>query len=92
MIQQTKDKSSIASNALGAINHAVTMISDMNMQIATATEEQSQVSLEINSNIVSIASVSQETVKAVKKIDHASQKLTSMSKTMEEMVCAFKIW
>ena len=91
MIQQTKDKSSIASNALGAINHAVTMISDMNMQIATATEEQSQVSLEINSNIVSIASVSQETVKAVKKIDHASQKLTSMSKTMEEMVCAFKI-
>lgn len=91
MIQQTKDQSSIASNALNVINNAVTLISDMNIQIATATEEQSQVSLEINTNIVNIAAVSHETVQTVQKIDQASGQLTNLSTKLESMVSTFKV-
>lgn len=90
-MSQTQDNSTLASEALVKITSAIAMISDMNLQIATATEEQSQVSQEINASIVNIANVSRSNVGAVDQIGKASLKLSEMSDNMERMVGAFKV-
>lgn len=50
----TVDQANLADQALGRILDAIRRISDMNLQIASAAEEQSLVSEEINTNTVKI--------------------------------------
>jgi aerotaxis receptor len=59
-----------AAEALGAIAGAVAVISDMNLQIAAAVEQQSQVAEEVNRNIVRIR---EETEAAAEAARHTSR-------------------
>ncbi|CAM3748303.1 Methyl-accepting chemotaxis protein PctB [Vibrio aerogenes CECT 7868] len=52
------EKSHLANDSLQKIRHAIQQINDMNMQIASAAEEQSLVAEEINSNMVNIKDIS----------------------------------
>ena len=57
---KTAEEASAANDMLGRIREAITRINDMNLQIATAAEEQSATTEEINRNTTNIRDISQE--------------------------------
>ncbi|ASA55019.1 methyl-accepting chemotaxis protein [Vibrio gazogenes] len=67
------DKSHIANQALQRISQAIQQISDMNIQIASAAEEQSLVAEEINNNMVKIKDISGEVADSAKGASNATQ-------------------
>lgn len=77
--------------SLVKIEQAVQNIRDMNIQIATALEEQSAVTAEINKNINNISTISSESASAGNEILKSSQKLSDMSATLKGQVDCFKI-
>ena len=77
--------------ALAAIKDQITEISDMNTQIATASEEQSAVTDEINRNIVRISQLADETVGGSNETAQASEELLGMGERLKGFVGQFKI-
>ncbi|WP_252271582.1 methyl-accepting chemotaxis protein, partial [Pseudomonas subflava] len=57
---RTADDASAANDMLGRIREAITRINDMNLQIATAAEQQSATTEEINRNTTNIRDISHE--------------------------------
>ena len=84
------EKADEASTSLTAITQAVTNISDMNVQIATAAEEQSSVSEEINRNISNINDVVRQTAEGTGQISEASSELAQLSNDLQLLVSQFK--
>ena len=72
--------------ALNAILNAVGVINDMNAQIATAAEEQSQVANEINGNINAIASIANQTTQDAHESRNTSVSLADISQKIQHLV------
>lgn len=85
------DHAGKAGSALTTITAAVTSIRDMNIQIATAAEEQSQVSEEINRNIVNIRDIVASTAEGTNQTSQASEELAQLAGDLQSLVGEFKI-
>lgn len=75
-IQNTED-------AFSEIVDSVTDVNDMNMQIATAAEEQSSVAEEMNKNVTSISALSYKTSDSVVQLEEKIDALTKMSVSLK---------
>lgn len=80
-----------AGNAMAAILQLIAHISDMNTQLASATEEQSLVTEEINRNICNISELTEVSVKANEGNSCAAQSLQDISQDMSHTLGQFKI-
>ncbi len=80
-----------AGESLNGITLAVSSISDMNTQIATAAEEQTAVAEEINQNIVNISQLGENTVSGAQQIHTASEELARLSNDLQVMLGQFKV-
>ncbi|RTR26999.1 methyl-accepting chemotaxis protein [Shewanella atlantica] len=80
-----------AGEALQMITQSIGKITDMNTQIATAAEEQSAVSEEINANIVNINHAAEEAAQGANATSSESERLAEMAKQLELLVQQFKI-
>jgi len=92
---QEKAKTSVqnasnAGKALNEITDSVATISSMNIQIATASEEQSAVSEEINQNVVIISRVADENAQASNQLADSSQSLQQLAGELQQLVSQFK--
>ncbi|PWF73025.1 chemotaxis protein [Vibrio sp. T9] len=67
------EKADLANNALQCIRDAIQRISDMNLQIASAAEEQSLVAEEINNNTVNIKDLSTQVAESANRTNDAMQ-------------------
>ena len=72
--------------ALRDIGDAVNLINEMNLQIAAAAEEQSQVANEINANIVNISNVSTLTTQDARESRATSEKLADLSEQLQQHI------
>ncbi|USH02847.1 methyl-accepting chemotaxis protein [Grimontia kaedaensis] len=88
---QGADASQNASSALMHINEQIVLISDINTQVATATEEQSTVVADINRNIEDINETTQQTADTAGNMARASDELRELSYTLDELVKRFKL-
>lgn len=77
--------------ALSTIATAVTKINDMSTQIASAAEEQSSVSEEINRNIVKINDMANDTADGAEQTSVASQDLARMATELQGVVSQFSV-
>lgn len=75
---------------LGVIKGSVSEVNDLNIQIATAAEEQSQVADEINRNVIRINEVTDITVTAISQVERCSGELMSLSSDLQEKIAYFK--
>lgn len=77
--------------SLVSIGGLVGQISDLNTQIATATEQQSCVVNEINQNIVEINDSTQSSADTAQNLAESSQSLRELSTRLGNMVSVFKL-
>lgn len=87
----TVDEAQSIDEALGNIEHAVNTINSMNDQIASAAEEQTGVSEEINKNISQIVLVTQKTEEGARKASESTTRLRSLAIELDDLVKAYKI-
>jgi len=80
-----------AGDSLSSITEAVKMISDLNIQIASAAEEQSSVTENINHNVSDISNIAAETTKSVADTTEACYKQKALASNLETLVNKFKI-
>lgn len=84
------ENASNAGNALNEITNSVATITSMNIQIATASEEQSAVAEEINQNVVSISHVADENAQASNRLATSSEDLAQLAHELQQLVSQFK--
>ena len=87
----TVEQAGQAGEALDAITDAISAIHDMNTQIASAAEEQSAVTEEINQNVVTIARVAEETATAAQKTTDTGGELAALAMELHELISQFHI-
>ncbi len=80
-----------AGEALAAITRAVATITEMNIQIASAAEEQSAVSEEINRNVTCISQISEQTASGAEQTTCAATELAQLASELQNLVRQFKI-
>lgn len=85
------EKAQDAMDALERIATAITSISEMTTQIATASEEQTSVSEELDSSITRIADQGQEAATAATENDVYSGQIESVGKALTQNVERFKV-
>ncbi|WP_313295109.1 methyl-accepting chemotaxis protein [Stutzerimonas nitrititolerans] len=79
-----------AGSSLTSITSAVASISDMNVQITSAAEQQSAVSDEISQNVVNINQVADRVTEAAGQTAQASSQLAHLAAGLQSLVGQFK--
>jgi methyl-accepting chemotaxis protein len=80
-----------AGDALAEIARTVSIIQEMNPQIAAAAEEQSAVAEEINRSVLKVRDVSEQTAAASEETAAASVQLTRLSVDLQALVGKFRL-
>jgi methyl-accepting chemotaxis protein len=92
--QQTETTVELASQAgqsIGEITTAVGSIRDMNMQIATAAEEQSHVAEEIRTNVTSMADLARQAHETAQQSTQIANRLGNTSSELSALTQRFEV-
>ena len=89
--QEGVEQASRAGSSLETITASVATISDMNMQIASAAEEQTSVAEEINRNITTISQSAENTAHGAQQTAQSSEQLARLSAELQILVGQFKV-
>ena len=84
-------QASRAAEALESITQAVSVINDMNTQIASAAEEQSAVAEDINRNVINIGQVAGEVAGGADESSQASAELTKLAEQQRRLINQFRV-
>jgi len=87
----TLAKSDEASSSLALIERKIQLIQDMNHQIATAAEEQSQVAAEINENVVNVNDLVVSTTEDVQENVDIADNLNNMATRLSDAIRTFRM-
>ncbi|MDF2409246.1 HAMP domain-containing protein [Aeromonas sp. 2HA2] len=88
--QETVQEASHIATSLDSMVMAVSTINDMNIQIATAAEEQHAVSEEINKNLVAIQQIVSELTDAAVESNSTTRDLASTGDKLRKLVSQFR--
>ncbi len=80
-----------AGESLQNITNAIGIITDLSIQVATATEEQSSVVEELNSHILNIKNMSDNTANESKNVNIQCQHLNESAAILNTMIGNFKV-
>nr|WP_079202119.1 methyl-accepting chemotaxis protein [Pseudomonas sp. CC6-YY-74] len=88
---KTADEASAANDMLGRIREAITRINDMNLQIATAAEEQSATTEEINRNTTNIRDISHEVASGAEQQVQQCAVMVDQVSHQDRLLSRFKV-
>lgn len=91
MAHLTLEHAQQAGDELAAIMRTVSEIQAMNIQIATAAEEQSAVAEEINASVVNVNNIADQSAAAVEETSASSAELARLGQSLQSLVARFKI-
>ena len=80
-----------ANDALYKISEVIQRINDMNMQIATAAEEQSLSANEINESVQRISNLLHESLEGTESAAQRSSELNDMGESLLQKLSSFKV-
>jgi len=89
--RSTLDVARTAGEALEDITRAISQISERNLVIASASEEQAQVAREVDRNLVNIRDLSLQSSAGANQTSAASQELSKLAISLNELVARFRI-
>ena len=87
---ESVNKALQAGEELSRIVSNMSAVRDMGIQVAAAAEEQSQVSEEMNSNLLSITRASESSVAAADTVSASSEQLRSLASDLQQQVRRFR--
>jgi len=90
-LQKTIDESASANDALTDILENIKQISGMNIQIATASDEQSSVAEDVNRNVTEIFNITNNVKENAEKAQNASKELGALGQGLIDNLSKFKI-
>ncbi|WP_072055677.1 methyl-accepting chemotaxis protein [Aliivibrio fischeri] len=90
-LELNKELTAKASDALLQITNSIASINDMNTQVATAAEEQSQVTQDINRNVVNMSELVNQNVTGISQSASASNELSKLAEQQKEQLSFFKL-
>ena len=88
--QHTVQETGKIAHSLDGVAAAVDTINDMNLQIATAAEEQNAVSEEINRNLVAIQHIVEQLAQAAENSEISTRDLADTGHHLKELVARFR--
>ena len=80
-----------AGDSLHSITSSASRINEMNMEIASASEEQSAVAEEITKNVISIQDASTQTALGAQQTATASSELLNLASRLQMLVGQFRV-
>ena len=89
--RQTLEIAQDAGGALERITDAINQISERNLVIASASEEQAQVAREVDRNLVNIRDLAVQTSAGANQTSAASQELTKLATSLNTLVARFSV-
>ena len=87
----TSEMSQQAAETIALISDAVSNITEMNLSIASAVEQQSVAANEINGNIVQVVESTQGINKAMQNAESETAELSAVSQELKDLVSRFKV-
>lgn len=90
-LELNKELTAKAGDALVSITGSISVINDMNTQVATAAEEQSQVTQDINRNVVNMSELVNQNVTGISQSASASNELSRLAEQQKEQLAFFKL-
>jgi len=87
----TVDQASSANTSLNEIERLVSIITEMNSQIARATEQQTQAADEVNLRINELSQSTEQSLNNTKQLTNASDNLKQSSQELSSVVNRFKL-
>ncbi|MDC5855500.1 methyl-accepting chemotaxis protein [Vibrio europaeus] len=91
MLEKNNELSLQANSALQGITESVTNINDANTQVATAAEQQSQVTQDINRNVVNMSELVNQNVSGICQSASASNELSTLAEEQKAQLSFFKL-
>ncbi len=91
MLERNQELTSRANQALVGITESVVQISDMNTQVATAAEQQSQVTQDINRNVTNMSEIINQNVAGISQSAAASNELSQLAEKQKQQLSFFKM-
>lgn len=90
-VDATVEKAQVAHEALKGITDSVAEINDMNSHIATAADEQSSVTDDINRNVSTISTIAEQSAESSAQVKDSSENLAKLSLSLQQELRQFKI-
>ncbi|MFC3914232.1 methyl-accepting chemotaxis protein [Pseudaeromonas sharmana] len=88
--EETIHETGKISNSLDGVAAAVDTINEMNLQIATAAEEQNAVAEEINRNLVAIQHIVEQLTQAADESQQSTEELVDTGNVLKNLVSRFR--
>ncbi|MGI1672158.1 MAG: methyl-accepting chemotaxis protein [Neptuniibacter sp.] len=89
---QSAEQAQQSGESLSEITAQSNIITDMNLQIASAADQQAQVAETVNQNVVSISERAKETQAASETMQSATDQLSDLSARLQDLVSGFKYY
>ncbi|QVW25576.1 methyl-accepting chemotaxis protein [Pseudomonas hormoni] len=91
LVDETVNRAHEVQTELAAITQTVSLIQAMNMQIATAAEEQSAVAEEINRSVLNVRDVAEQSAAASEETAASTMELARLGNELQQQVGRFKV-
>lgn len=91
LMSSTQELNEEVNESLHQIRLHISEITDINTLVATASEEQSHVTNEINNNIVNVSNLSEQESASLSQSSSASRELSLLAERQNEMLSFFKV-
>ena len=89
--QTSVEQAAKTGESLAAITEKVESISQMNMQIAAAAEQQERAAYSIKENVIGIKETSETAMNSIQKVEQASTSLTEISSDLQSVTNQFRV-
>ena len=90
-VEHSVENAETMARVLNDITAAVTHISDMNLQIAGAAEEQATVVDEINRNVANISTIASDSASSARETTQTSGALAELAADLQQQVARFRV-
>ena len=91
MLSETQEQAETVRDAISAISLSISELTSINAQVAVASEEQGQVTADINNNLTNIYELVSQNVTGITQAATASQELSNLAEEQKQKLGQFNV-